>query len=472
MVAEIFVRNNVCIGMHHTPIVQQRVRRLSGSGGHHGSVSDIGLDSHPRPMRNSLDGRSSLDMSSQMKATSGTRLPRSRRNSSTNFEAGRMTMNAAYSSPHHSPEREKRRIPTSDFAGDDATNNISGWNPDTMEKSEVKAGRAACPRRAGAWVVPAATLRDVARDCATAALEEAACADEARASTHPTAQPKDPMYAALESRRAELVRQHAASGGEAGARVESAVEGVCRAAAELGAPLTRDETTLVQILSDSNEDGDVGVERLAALSGLLGEDARQLLREHLQKVTRLTKPLVVGKFEINVMPKTSLPSDILFAPRVWVKRVFGASAAFGVALGSAQQRRDLEWRLRNTQTTGDHPVAELPPLATYLVGDLATRHLQTVEDPFTQQVVDEHNRRVLGSLDDLTAELSRFSERVQGMPMETVQSALDENMNDGSITCDMIKSVHMDHLVLEAVAFGRLLYEVQRSSVMADVLDS
>lgn len=86
MVAEIFVRNNVCIGMHHTPIVQQRVRRLSGSGGHHGSVSDIGLDSHPRPMRNSLDGRSSLDMLSQMKATSGTRLPRSRRNSSTNFE--------------------------------------------------------------------------------------------------------------------------------------------------------------------------------------------------------------------------------------------------------------------------------------------------------------------------------------------------------------------------------------------------
>lgn len=60
-------------------------------------------------------------------------------------------MNAAYSSPHHSPEREKRRIPTSDFAGDDATNNISGWNPDTMEKSEVKVRVPATFLQAG-WI--------------------------------------------------------------------------------------------------------------------------------------------------------------------------------------------------------------------------------------------------------------------------------------------------------------------------------
>merc|ERR1719453_1204487 len=126
----------------------------------------------------------------------------------------------------------------------------------------------------------------------------------------------------------------------------------------------------------------------------------------MAKVAYETDPIEVGNFQMRMPPMIG-HGDIAI-PHVFLSQVYNKSVAFGYALASAQERRELEGTLlgafdrQAAMTEGGNVAsksgaATLPTLAAYVYG-CSTRSavLQLMEGSMASQVADSQTHRLFG----------------------------------------------------------------------------
>lgn len=283
---------------------------------------------------------------------------------------------------------------------------------------------------------------------------EAECGEEREAEDF-----SDPLYAALEARKNALKAEKGES-----RFVQMAKRSVELASTmALGAPLVSELAvdSIVQLVASDEETVDT-------LLTLHGEEAQPLIAEHMAKVAYETDPIEVGNFQMRMPPMIG-HGDIAI-PHVFLSQVYNKSVAFGYALASAQERRELEGTLMGafnvgaaTTESGDASEAPaLPTLAAYVYG-CSTRSavLQLADGSVARQVADSQTHRLFGHPVKLVHDVDRAM-RFSRSP-EEAQESLDIAMCDGGIPWLRVPASGLHRLMAEGLAYGHILCAVEHA---------
>lgn len=221
----------------------------------------------------------------------------------------------------------------------------------------------------------------------------------------------------------------------------------------LGAPLVSElaADSIAQLVATNEE-------TLQSMLALHGPESQALIVEHMDKVAYETDPIEVGNFQMRMPPMVG-HGDIAI-PHVFLSQVYSKSVAFGYALASAQERKELEETLRASMD-GDAYSLQVPSMAAYLYGRGSRSSILTMPDCLAKQVADDQTHRLFGQPMKLVLEVDRAM-RFAKSP-EEAQESLDNAMCNGGIPWLRVPASGLRRLMAEALAFGRILCAVEHS---------
>jgi hypothetical protein len=276
----------------------------------------------------------------------------------------------------------------------------------------------------------------------------------------PSGEFKDPLLAALEQRKNVLKAEK----GET-RFVQMAKRSVELAStAALGSPLVSELAvdSIVHLVASDEETIDT-------LLSIHGEEAQPLIAEHMAKVAYETDPIEVGNFQMRMPPMIG-QGDIAI-PHVFLSQVYNKSVAFGYALASAQERRELEGTLVGAFSglaapDGGHPAGagadQVPTLAAYVYGcNTRSSVLQLADGSMARQVADNQTHQLFGHPVKLVHDVDRAM-RFSRSP-EEAQESLDLAMCDGGIPWLRVPASGLRRLMAEGLAYGHILCAVEHS---------
>ena len=172
-------------------------------------------------------------------------------------------------------------------------------------------------------------------------------------------------------------------------------------------------------------------------------DSRVLLNQHLKDVAANADPVLCANYQLQ-MPSMDGYGAIA-VPHVFLEQMYRLSASFGYALGRAKQAKNMDYMLSGQSW----------PLESYMCSDLPSKG--AMYGALAQHVVAERAQELFGNREELVRQVETVFESA-GTSAE-IQVLLVRAMRASEIDMVFLTKTHLHRISLEAVAFGRYLWD-------------
>jgi len=215
-------------------------------------------------------------------------------------------------------------------------------------------------------------------------------------------------------------------------------------------------------------------------------EAAELIKGYLHRVTLDTEAMAIGRYQMRMPPM--LPNVAIAIPFIFLSQLYKSSLLFGYSLRRAQQVQKLDASLSTLsqslpifevdgsdikprqQTTIQTQVADSQsstlPLHSYLY--LCTWE-SSYKEPFelhfsnnvVEHVCERQTEALFGDFEQLQVQVE--TALYGATSVEDAQLMLDEAMRTSTMAWQNISLVGIERLMLEAVTFGRILWDVEQT---------
>uniref|UniRef100_A0A7S0R015 Uncharacterized protein n=1 Tax=Pyramimonas obovata TaxID=1411642 RepID=A0A7S0R015_9CHLO len=214
----------------------------------------------------------------------------------------------------------------------------------------------------------------------------------------------------------------------------------------------------------SNAEADKDSEELL---GTHDAEASQLVKEYIRQLTHDTEPIAVGSYQMRMPPMVG--NSTIAIPYVFLSQMYDSAVRFGYSLKRAQQIQDLDRSLSvyspasttnddgliQTRTTEIAPV----PLIAYLYRDGEKPSTIKMGSDAAGRVCKLQTDGLFGAYEMHSSQMERALQA--STSVEDAQWRLDQAMCTESISWMNLSLAGIERLLLEAITFGRILWDVE-----------